>query len=143
MANIIRANRCRGITREERTKVTTEVDEAALTSPIITLVEATKEATSVVEVAVAVEDTTVADTCKVAITSIKAGAVEAWATKSLAVVAEVDISMEVASTDHKVIMAVDTMGKIMVAAETSCSLTVCHLIKTRKVANTVASMALI
>ena len=126
MANLIKAIRCMAITKED-TMVTTEVDEVALTSQIITLVTARVEI-SAAEVAAVVEDITAAVTCREAIISTKAEVVEAWATISLVEEAEVDISMEeVVLTDLKVIMA-DIMGSLMVVAEILCSPT-CLIIR--------------
>lgn len=137
MANLTKAIRCMAITKED-TMVTTEVDEVALTSLIITLAT-TRVEISAAEVAAVVEGITAAVTCRVVITSTKAEAVEEWAIISLVEVAEVDINMEeVASTDLKVIMA-DTMGSLMVVAEILCSLT-CLII--RKADNTVVTTTL-
>lgn len=123
MDSIIKAIICMVITKEV-TMVTTEVDEVALTSQIITLITIVE--ISAAEVVVAVVGMTAAATCKVTITSIKEEAVEAWATNSLG--AEVDISMEEVSTDLRVLM-VDTMGKIMEVTETLCSPTCLNIKK--------------
>ena len=124
MDSIIKAIICMVITKEV-TMVTTEVDEVALTSQIITLITIVE--ISAAEVVVAVVGMTAAATCKVTITSIKEEAVEAWATNSLG--AEVDISMEEVSTDLRVLMVVDIMVKIMEVTETLCSPTCLNIKK--------------
>ena len=139
MANLIKVTRCMDITKVVDMMVTTEVEEVALTSPIITLIT-TNAGISVAEEAVAVEDTTAAVTCKMAITSIKAEAVEAWATNSLVVEAEEGISMEEVSTDLKVVMAAYIIVNLMVAMEISCSQTCLNI---RKVASMVVTSSIL